>query len=86
MFCIDHYNDCRRATGSLLPLWICVLIYMVASSVVLRSKASLPKDPSQREDMQIEEKGPWLPARDVFNPGPASKDSFLASYRSSEDV
>jgi hypothetical protein len=83
---IDHCNDCRRAIGGILPLWICSPIHMVTSSVVLRSTASLPADPSKRKDssVQAEARTAWLLAADVFTPGPTSNDTFLTSFDSSE--
>ena len=80
----DHCNDCRRATASILPAWICSPITMVTGSLVLRSKLPPLTKPARRKDQFQEERGPWLPAVDVFNPGPASNDSFLTFYESSE--
>ena len=46
--CSDYCNDCRRATGAVLPHWICTPIAMVVSSFVLRSSAALKADASKR--------------------------------------
>jgi hypothetical protein len=83
---IDHCNDCRRAVGDIFPLWICSPIDMVTCSVVVRSTASLPADPSKRKDPSVKAEAmtPWLPAVDVFTSGPVSNDSFLISFDSSE--
>ena len=81
----DHCNDCRRATGALLPHWICTPIKMVSTSLVLRSSAHLHPEASERKAGEAELRGPWLSAADVFEPpGPASVDSFLTFYQSSE--
>jgi hypothetical protein len=81
----DHCNDCRRALGTTLPMWICSPISMVTASVVLRSKASLPADASKRNTGISEPRTPWLPAHSIFTPGPISSDSFLTFFESSEN-
>ena len=73
MVAIDHCNDCRRATGAFLPLWILTPIAMVTASLVVHSG----------EAGAAEQKGPWIPAESVFEPGPASANSFLTFYESS---
>lgn len=82
---IDHCNDCRRATGSILPLWMCTPESMVTASLIRRSTSSLNSDASKRgaEDEQ-EARGPWLSACEIFRPGTVSEDSFLTFYESSE--
>lgn len=82
---IDHCNDCRRALGATLPLWLCAPISMITSSVVLRSQASLPADASERKDAVSEPRSSWLPAEDVFTPGSVSNDSYLTFFESSEN-
>lgn len=84
MIALDHCNDCRRATGAVLPLWICSPTAFVTSSLVLRSKSFLEPDASKRKHGAEETRGPWLPAEEVFQPGPISSDSFLTFYESSE--
>ena len=84
MVAIDHCNDCRRATGAFLPLWILTPISMVTASLVLRSTGSLDPDASKRKAGATEQRGAWLPAKTVFEPGPTSADSFLTFYESSE--
>ena len=84
MIVIDHCNDCRRATGASLPLWICSPTAFVTTSLVLRSKSALESDASKRGTDISETRGPWLPAEEVFQPGPTSSDSFLTFYESSE--
>lgn len=81
--CIDHCNDCRRATGNLLPLWICVPIAFVTASLTKRSSANTELDPILRQQAPAEPRGPWAPATELFLPGPANSDSFLSFYRSS---
>ncbi|KAI4151788.1 MAG: hypothetical protein LQ340_003296 [Diploschistes diacapsis] len=57
---------------------------MVTASLVARSTATLDSDASKRDQGDAEEaRGPWLPADTVFQPGPASADSFLSFYASS---
>ena len=34
---IDHCNDCRRATGAVLPHWFCAPIEIVSGSAVSRT-------------------------------------------------
>ncbi|TVY31856.1 hypothetical protein LOCC1_G008950 [Lachnellula occidentalis] len=84
---IDHCNDCRRATGAILPLWICSPISMITSSVILRSTTSLPTEASQRKagPDDHEPRTAWLPAEEVFTPGPVSSNSFLTFFESSEN-
>lgn len=84
MTCVDHCNDCRRATGNLLPLWICVPVAFVTASVIRRSSANPDTDPVKRKTAPAEPRGPWAPAKEIFMPGPASSDSFLGFYHSSE--
>ena len=81
--CTDHCNDCRRATGAVLPYWICTPIAMVTSSLILRDAAFLHPDASKRDDALAEKRSPWLPATRIFEPGPASTNSFLDFYESS---
>lgn len=84
MVAIDHCNDCRRATGSVLPIWFVTPIAYVTSSVILRSSPAAEIDPAKVGADQAREQ--WLPADDVFQSGgPASRDSFLTFYESSEN-
>ena len=76
MVAIDHCNDCRRATGALLPFWICAPTAFVTSSLAPRSNTPKLSSTSQ---------GPWHPASEIFVAGaPAASDSFLGRYCSSE--
>ena len=80
--CIDHCNDCRRATGSTMAFWICTPSSMVSASLVTRSTGTLESSASERKPDAKEARGPWLPAETVFRPGAASEYSFM-SYESS---
>ena len=86
--CTDHCNDCRRATGSVLPAWLCTPASMVSASIAPKSTATLPSDPAKRKDTPAEVRGGWVPASEVFTPGSESAngrdESFLQSYDSSE--
>ena len=86
MVAIDHCNDCRRATGSILPLWLLTPIAFVSSSCLLRSATSPSTDGSNSKPKVDEEKARshWLPAAEVFTPGPVSSNTFLSFYESSE--
>jgi hypothetical protein len=77
MVAIDHCNDCRRATGGILPIWLCTPISYVTASVVLKSKSG---------SNEGEERSEWVPAGEVFKPGKMSEDSYLAFYESSPHV
>ncbi len=84
MVAIDHCNDCRRATGSVLPIWFATPIAYVTSSVIPRSAPAAQLDAAKAG--ADEARGQWLPAEDVFQSGgPASRDSFLTFYESSEN-
>ncbi|MCJ1476366.1 hypothetical protein MMC13_005032 [Lambiella insularis] len=87
MVAIDHCNDCRRATGSVIPLWICAPTELVSASCLRRSDASPPTEPSTANAAaEAEGTRRWRPAAEVFQPGPASSETFLTSYHSSEGV
>ncbi len=77
---IHHCNDCRRATGSILPFWICTPISMVSTSCIARSSNSSDQ---HKADTTPSSKG-WHPAADIFAPGTASESTFLTFYESSE--
>lgn len=79
MIVTDHCNDCRRATGSILPFWICTPISMVSASCIARS------DSVDRPEFDVDPTAAkWLPATEIFNPGTASEKTFLTFYESSE--
>ncbi|MCJ1408890.1 hypothetical protein MMC19_002967 [Ptychographa xylographoides] len=80
MLVIDHCNDCRRATGALLPLWICTPIAFVAVSCIARSSSSLPGTADNDADRE------WSPAEKVFGPDAPGGDNYLSTYESSEGV
>jgi hypothetical protein len=94
---IDHCNDCRRATGSLLPVWMCAPIAMASVSLVRASSASLAPEASARvgpHSKAEEQRGPWIKAADVFvasqsqadaTTATADCDHFLKSYESSNN-
>jgi hypothetical protein len=82
---LDHCNDCRRATGSLLPAWICVPIDMAFASLTRTSSATLAPKAAARGGQAEERRGPWTPASDIFDPTPADTDHFLKSYESSNE-
>jgi len=51
---IDHCNDCRRATGAMLPVWLVCLISFV--DISLDSTWSPAKQILKKEDLVIEKK------------------------------
>jgi len=67
-FSIDHCNDCRQATGSLLNFW------MVAGRSDLKFQC-LPRDGGE-ERIQ-------LSTEDLIFPSPTSEKTFIAHYTSS---
>ncbi|KAF1949905.1 hypothetical protein CC80DRAFT_579187 [Byssothecium circinans] len=82
---LDHCNDCRRATGSVLPAWLCAPIDMGSVSLVRSSTATLAPKAAAREGGVEERRGPWTPASDIFVSSPADTDHFLKSYESSHE-
>ncbi|KAF2648431.1 hypothetical protein K491DRAFT_612767 [Lophiostoma macrostomum CBS 122681] len=82
---LDHCNDCRRATGSLLPAWLCAPIDMASVSLVHASSATLARNAIDRKNQAEEQRGAWEPALDVFTSTPSASDHFLKSYESSNE-
>lgn len=82
--CICHCNNCRRATGSILPFFICSPIAIVSTSCLPRSTSSDQLDAAKVGGDSYEARGPWVSATTVFKPAPEITDTFLASYKSSE--
>ncbi len=90
MIVIDHCNDCRRATGAVLPLWLCTPLAFITASFVLRSPLHSPQtQDSGTKEMQIpkkldeqEERTPWLPASETFSRN-SKYDTYLSMYESS---
>ncbi|KAF2819251.1 hypothetical protein CC86DRAFT_149193 [Ophiobolus disseminans] len=82
---LDHCNDCRRATGSLLPAWLCAPINICSVSLVPASLATLASKAAARQGQSDEQHSLWTSAADVFSPTPASADHFLASFESSNE-
>ena len=74
MIATDHCNDCRRATGSILPTWICVPSSMLFCQLQPISPATT-SNPS-----------PWIPAAELFTPGPNKDKYHLKFYHSSPPV
>lgn len=68
----DHCNDCRKATGAILPTWICVPITMMSC---------LLEPVTETEDASV---AIWLPIDSLFYPGPLSSKYWLRFYNSSE--
>ncbi len=76
MIATDHCNDCRRATGSILPTWICVPAEMISVSLRRAPPSAAPKVESND--------GPWRPAMEVLRAGSrAAEGSTLSFYGSS---
>lgn len=78
MVATDHCNDCRTATGSILPTWICVPAEMMTVSL---RPAPPPNPTSPKIDSND---GPWRPAMDVLTAGAATAEgSTLRCFGSS---
>jgi len=75
----DHCNDCRRAIGSILPVWICVPTEMMSCSLQ-------PISTTQGRDSVSSEVEQWVPATDLFQQGPHSENYWLRFYKSSENA
>lgn len=74
MVAIDHCNDCRRATGSIIPMWLCAHLPTVSVKFTSRLDEAAGFDQDA-----------WLPASTVFDPANGmDKTTFLAFYKSSE--
>ncbi|KAF7908792.1 uncharacterized protein EAE98_012451 [Botrytis deweyae] len=94
MIAIDHCNDCRRATGAVLPLWLCSPINYITSSLLRRSAASQSptttsgctdsRDNADGDSDEEHRRGPWLSAEEIFRPGLSGDDSFLTAFVSSD--
>ncbi|KAF2998010.1 hypothetical protein E8E13_007413 [Curvularia kusanoi] len=83
---LDHCNDCRRATASILPAWLCAPLDMCSVSLVATSSASLAPNAAVRKEQAKEQSSQWIPAADAFIPtaaATATEDCFLTSYESS---
>ena len=79
MIVVDHCNDCRRATGSILPFGICTPISMGSTSCTARSDST-----KQPKSGAVQSAGPWLPAKEIFKSSAASANTLLTFYESSE--
>ncbi|KAF2485568.1 hypothetical protein BDY17DRAFT_107251 [Neohortaea acidophila] len=79
--CTDHCNDCRRATGALLPFWLLCPTDMISISLVQKS--------SELEDGRLDTsrvpRGPWISALDVFLAKGPVEDTYLSFFASSPD-
>ncbi|MCJ1244329.1 hypothetical protein MMC30_001527 [Trapelia coarctata] len=84
LVCVCHCNDCRRATGSILPFFICSPIAVVSISCLPQTTPSDQLDAAKAGGDSHEARGPWVPASAVFKPSPEASDTFLAGYNSSE--
>lgn len=75
MTAIDHCNDCRRATSSVIGMWLCAHYPTI-------SVKCLPR--SQTKDTRKADEG-WVAASEIFDndASPLAKDTFLTFYRSS---
>jgi len=86
MVVLDHCNDCRRATGALIPAWICGPTAFISASCIPRTQKALKNrkevgdNESEGDDDRV-----WYPAEDILHPdSEMSKDSWLQWYASSE--
>lgn len=85
MIAIDHCNDCRRATGAVLPLWFCSPINYITASLLRRSASSQhPTTKAAGDSDEEHRRGPWSSAEEIFRPGLSADDSFLTAFVSSD--
>ena len=70
MVAVDHCNDCRRATGAILPMFLVTAIETVDVSCVSRGGASSDRIITAEELFRFE--------------SVAEKDVYLTFYKSSE--
>lgn len=82
---VDYCNDCRRATGALLPVWLCAPMKMASVSLVSANPAKLKQKASERKDQPEVQGSPWMPASDIFTPASVNQDHFLRWYESSNE-
>lgn len=75
MLATDHCNDCRRATGSILPFWMATPIGMVSAAIT-----ASPGDEQDTRD--------WRPGNEVFhtNPLPSKSESDEGTGQSSSPL
>lgn len=83
MVAIDHCNDCRRATGHLLPFWLVTPITMVSASFALRPASEFTRGRlvSKKVDEDVG-RTPWLPAAELYSKD-SKHDTYLHFYESS---
>ncbi|TGO59095.1 hypothetical protein BCON_0048g00210 [Botryotinia convoluta] len=87
MVTIHHYNDCQRATGAVLPLWLCSQINYITILLLRRSAAPQSPPSSSKaagDSDEIRRRGLRFSAEEIFRPGRSANDSFLTAYTSSE--
>ena len=85
MIALDHCNDCRAQTGSILPAWICTPIAYVSVVCAPRSEAHGQTPKGRIGSTKVrEEGGNWAPAERLFSGGVESEGTYLQFYESSE--
>ena len=97
----DHCNDCRKATGSVLPLWILTPMAFVSGSVRTpdptvtdaATSAAPGTDGDERGDADSEaavSRGPEVPGTELFTRTPANQSARakfpVTFYQSSPNV
>lgn len=98
MIAIDLCNDCRRATGSVLPIWICCPIeYILVSvkgnplEVVDGDLVGSGDEKDENDNKEVDSKETWVPATSIFlpsnpsNPSSPQASSPLGTYTSSSN-
>jgi len=78
----DHCNDCRKATASILPTWICVPKTMMYCQLTPIHASSEPTNKTATENKTSDES--WIPAITRFHENPDSEKYWLKFYQSSE--
>lgn len=77
--CIDHCNDCRKATAALLGVVLCS-----PTSYVEMSTLPQLEEGKERVEKKDEERD-WFPATEIFPPGIKSRDNTTLSFYTSSE-
>jgi hypothetical protein len=77
--CVDHCNDCRRATGALLGVVLCS-----PTSYVEISLLPAPETPTNNAIPEDDQRT-WVPAEEIFPPGTKSRDNTTLSFYTSSE-
>ena len=76
--CVDHCNDCRKATAALLGVVLCSPMPYIEMSLLPGPRDYTEKDPTDVERA-------WFPADDIIPPGTKSRDGTTLWYYTSSE-